>query len=100
MLNHFAPDLFQDRHRIDPPATLRDGSPYFLDADLTDRAISYMLQQAAPPFEWSRFAGLSCPPPACRFLSIRRNMNPIYEKRRCRHRNEEGYEAPVAVVRF
>lgn len=40
--NHFAPDLFLDRHRIDPPARNLDGSPYFLDADLTDRAISYL----------------------------------------------------------
>ena len=45
--SHFAPDLFQDRHRIDPPATLRDGSPYFLDADLTDRAISYISDHRA-----------------------------------------------------
>jgi arylsulfatase len=45
--NHFAPDLFQDRHRVDPPATLRDGSPYFLDADLTDRAIGYVSDHRA-----------------------------------------------------
>ncbi|PAW67999.1 MAG: hypothetical protein B9S34_03800 [Opitutia bacterium Tous-C1TDCM] len=45
--NHFAPDLFQDRHRIDPPVKLRDGSPYFLDADLTDRAIGYIADHRA-----------------------------------------------------
>lgn len=45
--SQLAPDLFQDRHRVDPPATLRDGSPYFLDADLTDRAIGYLSEHRA-----------------------------------------------------
>ena len=45
--SHFAPDLFQDRHRIEPPARNRDGSPYFLDADLTDRAIGYIADHHA-----------------------------------------------------
>lgn len=48
--NQFAPDLFQDRHRIQAPSKNADGSPYFLDADLTDHAINFISdQQAADP---------------------------------------------------
>ncbi|XVQ10359.1 sulfatase-like hydrolase/transferase [Spirillospora sp. CA-255316] len=46
--NHYAPNLVQDNHYVDPPATPEEG--YHLTEDLTDRAIRYLDDQryAAP----------------------------------------------------
>ncbi|RAY12739.1 arylsulfatase [Actinomadura craniellae] len=46
--NHYAPNLVQDNHYVDPPATPEQG--YHLTEDLTDRAIRYLDDQrhAAP----------------------------------------------------
>ncbi|QFG21405.1 arylsulfatase [Actinomadura sp. WMMB 499] len=38
--NHYAPNLVEDNHYVDPPATPEDG--YHLTEDLTDRAIRYL----------------------------------------------------------
>jgi len=46
--NHWAPNLVQDNHYVDPPATPEEG--YHLSEDLADRTIRYLLDQrhAAP----------------------------------------------------
>lgn len=45
--NQWVPELWQDRERLRPPAARRGGSPYHLDADLTDHAIAYLAEHAA-----------------------------------------------------
>ncbi len=46
-MNQFSPEIFQDRERLKSAATRANGEPYFLDADVTDRAIGYLAEQRA-----------------------------------------------------
>ena len=46
-MNQFSPEIFQDRERIKTVATRANGEPYYLDADVTDRAIGYLSEQRA-----------------------------------------------------
>ena len=58
-MNQFAPEIFQDRERVKSAATRANGEPYFLDADLTDRAIGYLAEQRATAPERSFFMYLA-----------------------------------------
>ena len=46
-MNQFSPEIFQDRERVKTAATRANGEPYYLDADITDRAIGYLAEQRA-----------------------------------------------------
>ncbi|MFC4121922.1 arylsulfatase [Nonomuraea zeae] len=56
--NHYAPNLVQDNHYVDPPTTPEEG--YHLTEDLVDRAIAYLDDQsyAAPGKPFFLYAGL------------------------------------------
>ncbi|UBU18218.1 arylsulfatase [Nonomuraea gerenzanensis] len=56
--NHYAPNLVQDNHYLDPPATPEEG--YHLTEDLIDRAIAYLDDQrhAAPGKPFFLYVGL------------------------------------------
>ncbi|MGW4801629.1 arylsulfatase, partial [Nonomuraea sp. NPDC004297] len=56
--NHYAPNLVEDNHHVDPPATPEEG--YHLTEDLIDRAIGYLddLDQAAPGKPFFLYLGL------------------------------------------
>ena len=55
-MNQFAPELFEGRDRVAPRAS---AAPYYLDADLTDRALGYLAEQRASAGEQPFFLYLA-----------------------------------------
>ncbi len=64
LTDHFYPDVVEDNHRVDPPASPEDG--YHLTEDLIDHAISYVGDQVSvkpeqPFFLYAAFGTAHCP---------------------------------------